>query len=362
MTRHGEVHFGLQFIGGTARMMRPTFKALAVIGAGGAAAALAYARWVERLRIEVRRMPVGVDAPGLPATGLRILHLSDLHFTGHGQIERWKIERTLSLLAGEEIDLLLITGDLIHDDQGLPATLELLERLPTPRLGAFACLGNHDYATYSWLGPARVAWRAAEPGRQLHDATLSTWEMMKRIVRNDRLYLGQHNNDLTALRRALDDQGVTLLDNSNVRLTADGFDLWLAGVDDLMQGTPDIDAALAGAPDGDALRILLFHNPDHMLDARLQTFDLAFGGHVHGGQVLLPLLGALHTQGTHVSRRRTHGWFRYGETQTYVGKGLGEGVRLRFNCPPEVALITVSRQEWSNSPEMATDSEVDHGY
>ena len=50
--------------------------------------------------IDVRRMSAEVDAPGLPSAGLRILHPSDMHFTGSGQIERWKIERTVSLVAG----------------------------------------------------------------------------------------------------------------------------------------------------------------------------------------------------------------------------------------------------------------------
>lgn len=322
-----------------------TKMAAALTGAVATAAVgtLAYARWVERLRVDVRRMAVEVDSPGLPAAGLRILHLSDMHFTGEGQIERWKIEHTLRLLAGEQIDLLLVTGDLIHDDGGLPAALELLARLPQPRLGAFACLGNHDYAAYSWLGPARVAWREAEPGRELRDASARTFEMVTRIFRNDKLYLGQEHNDIAVLKQALADQDVTVLDNSSVRLTGSAGDIWLAGVDDLMEGTPDIAATLAGAPepDSDALRILLFHNPDHMLNPRLQTFDLAFGGHVHGGQVLIPLLGALHTQGTHVARRRTHGWFQYGETKTYIGRGLGEGVRLRFRCRPEVAIVDV---------------------
>ena len=126
----------------------------ALAGAGG----LAYARYVERLWIDVRSLTVTVASPGLPPAGLRILHLSDMHFTGRGAMERWKIERTVKLLAGESVDLLLVTGDFIHDDGGLDAALELIRRLPRPRLGTFACLGNHDYACYSWLGPARTAW------------------------------------------------------------------------------------------------------------------------------------------------------------------------------------------------------------
>jgi hypothetical protein len=134
-----------------------------------------------------------------------------------------------------------------------------------------------------------------------------------------------------------------VLNNSNERLQKEGADLWLAGVDDLMEGSPDNGAALAGLPaatDG-PLRILLAHNPDALLDPALQQVDLAFCGHVHGGQILIPGLGALHTQGTHLSRRKPSGWFRYGQTTTYISRGLGEGVRLRFNCRPEVALVHV---------------------
>lgn len=304
--------------------------------------ALAYARWVERLWIDVRRLWVTVDAPGVPPDGLRILHLSDMHFTGQGTIERLKIERTVRLLAGESIDLLLVTGDFIHDDGGMDAALDLIRRLPRPRLGAFACLGNHDYASYSWLGPARTAWRQAEPGQEWRAATERTVEMVRRVITNDRLYLGEHNNDMATFRTLLAKEGIHLLDNSSHRVQVDGADLWLAGVDDLMEGRPDAPAALAGMPTNGALRILLAHNPDLMLDPALQQVDLALCGHVHGGQIRLPLLGSPHTQGTHLSRRRSSGWFQYGQAATYISRGLGEGIRLRFNCRPEVALIDVT--------------------
>jgi len=321
--------------------MKPTFKLLAALGIASAGASLAYARYVERLWIDVRRLWVTIDSPGVPLRGLRILHFSDMHFTGEGTIERLKIERTVKLLAGEPIDLMLVTGDFIHDDGGMDAALELIRRLPRPRLGTFACLGNHDYASYSWLGPARVAWREAAPGDELRAAAERTVEMVKRIVTNDRLYLGEHNNDMATFRGLLAAEGIHLLDNSSHRIEAGGFDLWLAGVDDLMEGRPDVPAALADMPGNGALRILLAHNPDLMLDPALQQVDLALCGHVHGGQIRLPLLGSPHTQGTHLSRRRSSGWFQYGTAATYIGRGLGEGIRLRFNCRPEVALIHV---------------------
>jgi hypothetical protein len=191
-----------------------------------------------------------------------------------------------------------------------------------------------------------VAWREAEPGQELQAAVKRTVEMVTKIFKNDRLYLGQDHNAIDSVRQALRQHGVHLLDNSSERVQEHDADLWLAGVDDLMEGSPDNAAALAGlplAPDG-PLRILLAHNPDAMLDPALQQVDLAFCGHVHGGQILIPGLGALHTQGTHLSRRKPSGWFRYGQATTYIGRGLGEGVRLRFNCRPEVAIIQIARE------------------
>lgn len=309
----------------------------ALVGLGG----LTYARGVERLWIDVRRLWVTTPSAGLPPEGLRILHLSDMHFSGRGAVERLKIERTVSLLAGETIDLLLVTGDMIHDDRGMDAALELIDRLPRPRLGTYACLGNHDYFCYSWLGPARTAWRTAPPGQRLASSVRYTADMVRRVVVNDRLYLGEHNNDMAEFRQRLDAAGIHLLINDSRRVQTAEFDLWLAGIDDLMEGWPDVRRTLEGMPDRGSLRILLAHNPDLMLAPALQQVDLALCGHVHGGQIRLPLLGSPHTQGTHLSRRRSSGWFQYGHAATYISRGLGEGIRLRFNCRPEVAVIHV---------------------
>lgn len=318
-------------------------KSLLKWGIAAGVATVAYARWVERLWVQVTRTRLRLAAPGIPAEGLRILHISDMHFTGHGLIERWKIEHTLRLLAAEPLDLIAVTGDFVHDDGGIDAALNFIARLPRPRLGTFACLGNHDYASYSWFGPARTAWREAPPGQQWQHATKRTLEMVSRVITNDRLYLGEYVNDLDTLRGRLAEQGIHLLENSNLRVQQQGADLWLAGLDDLMEGTPNLGAAMQDMPTDGALRILLAHNPDLMLEPHLQQVDLALCGHVHGGQIRLPLLGSPHTQGTHLSRRRSSGWFQYGRAATYIARGLGEGIRLRFNCRPEVTLITVER-------------------
>jgi hypothetical protein len=97
-------------------------------------------------------------------------------------------------------------------------------------------------------------------------------------------------------------------------------------------------AALAGVPDG-ALLLLLAHNPDVWLDPLVERAGLVLSGHTHGGQVRLPGVGAAHTQGTHLSRRRPAGWFQRGRTLMFVSRGLGESIPLRFGVRPQIALI-----------------------
>jgi predicted MPP superfamily phosphohydrolase len=55
----------------------------------------------------------------------------------------------------------------------------------------------------------------------------------------------------------------------------------------------------------------------------------------------LPLIGAAHTQGTHLTRRHPAGWFQRGGTRMFVSRGLGESIPLRFGVRPQVALIRI---------------------
>ena len=103
---------------------------------------------------------------------------------------------------------------------------------------------------------------------------------------------------------------------------------------------------LADAPPRDAaglpLRFLLAHGPDQFAWAQQNDFDLVLVGHNHGGQVRLPLLGAIlapSLSGT----RYAGGVFRRGNTVMHVSRGTGSHTPLRWNCPPEVALLTLSQ-------------------
>ena len=160
------------------------------------------------------------------------------------------------------------------------------------------------------------------------------------MLSNERVHLPVARHDVAAMNRELEAHGIQPLMNCAYHLKENGVDLWLAGIDDLWEGKPDLAVALEQIPAG-AASILLAHNPDIWQDAGLETVDLVLSGHVHGGQVRLPILGAVHTQGAHVPRRHAAGWFERGRTRMFVTRGLGESLPIRFGARPQVALITL---------------------
>ena len=95
----------------------------------------------------------------------------------------------------------------------------------------------------------------------------------------------------------------------------------------------------------DALTVLLYHTPDLMPLARDLGVDLYLCGHTHGGQLRLPLYGAIATS-SKWGKRYEMGRYREGETTLYVSRGLGvEGLgapRARFLSPPEIILWEIS--------------------
>jgi predicted MPP superfamily phosphohydrolase len=294
-----------------------------------------------------------------------------------------------------EYDLLIHTGDFLHEDSGLPNVLTLLDALPTPRLGGYAVFGNHDYSIYSHDQFLPRAWakfqeihRAQYPisemlngnGSAPHDATHheadradhndAVYNTVGSAVGSGRKYtrgrvtplthartlyqFGHYfvnmpldfkrigHNNVSALESELAARNIQTLHNRYVHLNhADlGLDIYVAGVDDVVEGTPQLRHALGEIP-YDAPTILLSHNPDILLEPGVEQADLILSGHTHGGQIVLPLLGAVHTQSLHLGRKEVSGYLCRGKTQVYITRGVGEGIPLRFGAAPQVTLITI---------------------
>ncbi|MBX3252226.1 MAG: metallophosphoesterase [Myxococcales bacterium] len=235
--------------------------------------------FVEPYRIEVPHHA----AAAAVASPIVLAHLSDLHTHGLDRRE----QRVVEILDRESPDVIVVTGDLV-DDGDLEAARPLFAKIHAP-LGVWVVRGNWE----NWRPPPNE-------------------------------------------RATIESFGAKLLVNEGTLLRPD---VWLAGLDDPMSGTADIDTALRGAPPK-AAKIALFHSPD-VFDAIAPRIDLAFAGHTHGGQVRLPLIGALWTPPG--SGRYVDGWYDAANARMLVSRGVGTSViGVRFLCPPEVAIVTIT--------------------
>jgi uncharacterized protein len=325
--------------------------ALVGFGAGLAGYSLLH----EPLNIHLERLTLVIPgAQGrLPQRGLRLLHLSDTHFRGLAWREQAKIDRIRRLTTGLEYDLLIHTGDFWHEETGLQNLQLLLEALPRPRLGGYGVYGNHDHVCYShseMLAHNWARYQQQNGGRNGHPLTLS--ERVREFYQFAQYFMNKpfvlkrtHFNNRVLLRRTLAEHGLHLLNNESVHLAhqrgqVEGVDLYLAGVDDVAEGWPDVDKALAGIP-ADKPVILLSHNPDILQEPGVERADVVLSGHTHGGQIVLPWIGPVHTHSDQLARHEAAGYLRRGKTQVYITRGVGEGIPFRFGARPQITLITL---------------------
>ena len=292
-------------------MPRTTSKGALLAGAVAAAGAacVGYGVLVERDWYRLRRERIEALAPGQPP--LTLLHLSDLHLTVADSRRMAFLER----LAGEPVDLVVLTGDMLGEPRALDQVLAVLGRF-RPRLGKVAVLGSNDYWAPRWRNP--LTYFAGPSSRRHRSSGRNPWR---------------------ELVDGLEDQGWTVLSNRRGRLG----DIELAGMDD-----PHIrrdDPGVAVPPNGDVrLRLGLVHSPyRRALDAFAGNgYDLVLAGHTHGGQVRLPVVGALVTN-CDLPRDQVRGLSRWGSSWLHVSAGLGTSkyAPFRFACRPEASLLTV---------------------
>jgi predicted MPP superfamily phosphohydrolase len=146
--------------------------------------------------------------------------------------------------------------------------------------------------------------------------------------------LGNHDDD-QAMPAALAKNGVTVLKDARTRLTINGEGLDVAGIRYWTRRPADIAALVR---DATAPVILLAHDPRRLSEAALLNIPLVLSGHTHGGQVVLPGLGAIAAQRFPVIAGVGH----RARTTMFVSRGLGTVyVPIRLNCPPEVAVLTL---------------------
>ncbi|MDA0162353.1 metallophosphoesterase [Solirubrobacter ginsenosidimutans] len=264
--------------------------------AGVVAGLAAYAGWVEPRRLVVRELELAL--PHWPARldGLRAGVMSDLHAgVPHAGLDA--IGRAVDALNAREPDVHLLLGDYLDASQKWRRDLapeqvaEALARLRSP-LGTIAVIGNHD-------------WRNS----------------------GDRMW------------RALSAVGITVLEDRAVELHAPGGPFWVAGLADLRHRRPDIGGALRDVP-ADAPTLMLSHDPD-LFPGVPNRVSLTLAGHMHGGQIAIPLLRRPMLP-SYYGERYARGHIVEHGRHLLVTSGIGtSGLPIRFLAPPEVYLLTL---------------------
>ena len=279
---------------------RRDFLKASVLGAAGLAL---YSGEIERHWIDVTYRDIALRSLPADFEGMRVVQLSDIHmdyFT-----EPFFLRRVVERINRLNPDAVFLTGDFVTSSdwarRSAPESVwqcaQILKGLACKSV--YAVLGNHDVT----VGAANVT-------------------------------------------DALQSSGINVLRNSFLPIERGRGRIWLAGLDDPVVGHPDLDAAIP-----DQIRnvpnepvVLLCHAPDYALRIRRhaasQSVGLMLSGHTHGGQIRLPLIGALVLPP--LGQLFIEGWFQLGHMGLYVNRGIGTiGVPFRLDCPPEITVLTL---------------------
>jgi len=269
---------------------------------GASFAALGADGFVQSKHIEIKKIEISLARLPEAFDGFTIAQLSDFHYEDHFSV--FPIRESVQIVNSLNPDLIVLTGDFItvpivdtHSRNARKAAKSaapcaaILRDLKAP-MGKFAILGNHD--------------ANADPPRVIG---------------------------------ALREHGIPVLVNRSVPVERGSARIWLAGIDDALDGRPDLGAAIENLPSGETV-VLLAHEPDFADEAALSPVDLQLSGHSHGGQIWFPVIGAPWLPP--LARNYPRGLYNVGKLVLYTNLGIGTiRAPIRINCPPEVTLITL---------------------
>jgi uncharacterized protein len=235
---------------------------------------------------------------GLPASlsGITLVQISDLH-RGCGRTDEL-IQEAVRLANAQEPDITVVTGDFIdHRKRDIAPVAGVVSELRARRR-VYGILGNHDYRG---------------------DARLLTCE--------------------------LEAAGIQMLNDRSVEVEPG---LWLAGIEDLLVGKPDVRQALESVPPEAAL-VFLSHNPNILKRKLPDRPMLILSGHTHGGQFDIPFPTAKMICLWHLRTPYVHGWFTRGRARMYVNRGIGVTGMWpfcrRIRCAPEISVFRLLAED-----------------
>jgi predicted MPP superfamily phosphohydrolase len=253
-----------------------------------------WAFWFEPRRLVFKQVTLDLPHWPEPLHGFRIALMSDLHVGS----PYWDLERLADLVERtnqQQPDLVLLAGDYMINGVKFGKWVDpesiagVLSGLRAPH-GTVAVLGNHDW-----------------------------WNRRKRV------------------RKALEDQGLVVLENEVHPIHAKNTRFFVVGLADYMMGPDDIEGSIAKVPQGDPFLVLV-HEPDAFAEVDSRA-SLTLAGHTHGGQVWLPFLGRPVVPSAY-GQRYAVGHIVEDGRHLFVTSGVGTSIMpIRFGVPPEVVLL-----------------------
>ncbi|MFF2849696.1 metallophosphoesterase [Streptomyces sp. NPDC058001] len=290
------------------------------------AAGLLYSVGFETRSFRLRRVTVPVLPKGMRP--LRVLQVSDIHMvSGQRKKQRW-----LRSLAGLRPDFVINTGDNLSDPEGVPEVLDALG--PLMEFPGAYVFGSNDYYGPKLRNPARYLFEKAQGRHGLN---------------GNRPAVSAIHNPWEDLRDGFDGAGWVNLTNTRGALKIEGMEIGLTGLDD-PHIKRDRYGRVAGGPEtGADFSLGVVHAPYlRVLDAFTgDDYPLILAGHTHGGQLCIPFYGALVTncdldtdRVKGLSRHRVDGRTSY--LHVSAGCGTNRYTPVRFACPPEASLLTLT--------------------
>lgn len=222
--------------------------------------------------------------------GLKIVFAGDFHVKPY-QAER--LDYIVKKINAQNPDIVLLVGDYVnmHSDYmsyPISKTAEKLSKIYT-KAGIYTVLGNHDYY-----------------------------------------------KEGNKIKKVLTDNGITVLENRCRKIEIGNKTIYVAGIEDLVTGFPNVERALKYCQ---TPTILLSHQPDIYPSLPKDKINLTLAGHTHGGQVVIPFIGPIIVPSKYGTKYAS-GYFEEDGKKMIVTKGLGTSILpIRLNCPPEIVVI-----------------------
>lgn len=261
----------------------------------------AYAMVIEPFWFEVTHSKVHSRKLAVGCKGFRIAHISDLHSDPQLRLE----EKLPPAIAAEKPDFIVFTGDCLNSEAGL-ANFKRFIAATSAIAPTFVVRGNWDSWYFKKLNPFQGS---------------NTIELNGSV----------HN---------------FVVNETPVSIT--GFAVRPDHEAEPKVGHAALHKALGEVASKNQFSIVLYHYPDLIEEVSEQKIDLYFAGHTHGGQVRLPIYGAIVTLSKY-GKRFESGLYRIKDTVLYVTRGIGmEGgiaPRIRFLCRPELTIVDVLPDE-----------------